>query len=48
MEPEKKALLENFVVDNGQLEDLESLLSRFNIFEAIGMVRQEIRHSGFQ
>jgi len=47
MELEKKALLENFVVDNGQLEDLESLLSRFNIFEAIGMVRQEIRHSNF-
>ncbi|MEM6839951.1 MAG: PD-(D/E)XK nuclease family protein [Cyanobacteria bacterium P01_C01_bin.120] len=42
-----KALLEQFVVNNADLERLESLLNQFNIFEAVGMVRQEIRHSRF-
>ncbi|PZO40331.1 MAG: hypothetical protein DCF17_11975 [Shackletoniella antarctica] len=39
-----RGLLEQFVVDNEDLERLESLLDQFNIFEAVGMVRQEIRH----
>jgi hypothetical protein len=39
--------LEHFVVDNGELEDLESLLGHFNLFGAIGVVRQELRHSDF-
>jgi hypothetical protein len=43
----QKALLEKFVVDNHDLETLTSLLNQFNIFEAVGMVRQEIRHSNF-
>ena len=43
----RKLLLEQFVVDNEDLEHLESLLDQFNIFEAVGMVRQEIRHSNF-
>ncbi|MBD1914389.1 MULTISPECIES: PD-(D/E)XK nuclease family protein [Cyanophyceae] len=43
----QKFLLEQFVVDNEDLERLESLLDQFNIFEAVGMVRQEIRHSHF-
>jgi hypothetical protein len=34
--------LENFVVGNEDLDRLEALLDRFNIFEAIGAVRQEI------
>ena len=42
---EPKALLERFIVNNAELEQLESLLNQFNIFEAVGMVRQEIRHS---
>lgn len=37
--------LEAFVVNNADLEALEALLSQFNIFEAIGAVRQELRHS---
>ncbi len=37
--------LEAFVVDNSDLEQLETHLGQFNIFEAIGAVRQEIRHS---
>jgi len=40
-------LLEAFVVDNYDLEQLENLLSEFNLFEAIGAVRQELRHSDF-
>ena len=39
--------LETFVVNNPDLERLEALLDRFNIFEAIGVVRQELRHSDF-
>ncbi len=42
---------ESFIVDNEDLnEDLQELkakLAEFNIFEAIGVVRQEIRHSNF-
>ena len=37
--------LEALVIDNPDLESLEYLLDQFNIFEAIGMVRQELRHS---
>lgn len=43
---DRKAL-EAFVVDNPELEQLEALLEQFNIFEAIGVVRQELRHSDF-
>lgn len=35
------------MVDNPDLERLEALLGQFNIFEAIGAVRQELRHSDF-
>ncbi len=42
-----RKVLEKFVVDNKYLEELEAKISRFNIFEAIGMVRQEIKHSNF-
>lgn len=44
---ERRALLENFVIANKDLEELEARISRFNIFEAVGMVRQEIKHSNF-
>jgi hypothetical protein len=40
-------LLETFVVDNPDLEHLETLLDQFNIFEALGVVRHEVRHSDF-
>lgn len=43
---DRKAL-ENLVVDNPELEQLEALLDQFNIFEAMGAVRQELRHSDF-
>lgn len=43
----KRALLESFVVNNPDLERLEALLAEFNIFEALGAIRQELRHSDF-
>jgi hypothetical protein len=45
-ELDRKAL-EAFVVENEDLERLEAVLGQFNIFEAIGVVRQEVRHSDF-
>jgi hypothetical protein len=39
--------LERLVVENPELQQLEGLLSQFNLFEAIGAVRMEIRHSDF-
>ena len=46
IDQDRKAL-ETLVVNNADLERLEALLDRFNIFEAVGLVRQEIRHSAF-
>lgn len=40
-------LLEDFVLDNAELEQLESLVNPFNVFEAIGVVGHELRHSDF-
>lgn len=42
-----KKKLEKFVVNNGDLESLKEQISSFNFFEAIGAVRQELRHSEF-
>ncbi len=36
-----RTALEIFVMDNPELGQLEALLEQFNIFEAIGAVRQE-------
>lgn len=47
METESRSALESLVVDNPDLERLEQLLGQFNIFEAIGAVRHELRHSDF-
>lgn len=46
-EKEKRKVLESFIIGNQDLEDLEKRISRFNVFEAIGMIRQEIKHSNF-
>ena len=45
--PSPKQALEAFAdpAQNPDLLRLESLLSRFNLFEAIGVLRQELRHS---
>lgn len=39
--------LEKFLLDNPELERLETLLCEFNIFEALGAVKVELRHSEF-
>ena len=39
--------LKSFIDDNEDLERLESMLDRFNLFESLGLIRQEIRHSAF-
>lgn len=40
-------VLEQFVLDNDELMRLEELASPFNIFKALGVDTQEIRHSSF-
>jgi len=44
---EERAILEGFIVGNRDLERLERVLNEFNVFEALGAVRQEMRHSDF-
>ena len=39
--------LEAFVLSNDDLERLEALIAEFNIFEALGAVHHELRHSDF-
>jgi hypothetical protein len=39
--------LERFVVENDELLQLEERIGRFNIFDALGIVWVEIRHSNF-
>jgi hypothetical protein len=39
--------LERFVVENDDLTELEALIGRFNIFDALKIARAEIRHSNF-
>jgi len=45
--PDPREALEKFVLDSEELARLDELTSQFNIFEALGLVRQEIRHSNF-
>lgn len=44
---EAREALERFVMENDALLDLEARIGRFNIFDALGMVNAEIRHSNF-
>lgn len=44
---ERYEMLRSLLMDSQDLEKLTTTVSDFNIFEAIGMVRQEIRHSCF-
>ena len=39
--------LKLFIDDNEDLERLETILDKFNLFESLNLVRQEIRHSAF-
>lgn len=40
-------LLQNFLINNPELDLLEELTDQFNIFEVLGAVRVELRHSDF-
>lgn len=42
-----RKLIEALVVGNAEFARLEALLRKFNIFDALGIERQEIRHSNF-
>jgi hypothetical protein len=44
---EKKDELDKLIEEGSDLHKLESMLSKFNIFEAVGSIRQELRHSDF-
>jgi hypothetical protein len=44
---EALAALERFIVENDDLLALESLIGKFNIFDALDIARVEIRHSNF-
>ncbi len=46
-ERDQRQVLERFVIANRDLETLEALAKRFNIFEALGVVRAERTHSRF-
>lgn len=39
--------LEDFIVDNPDLEHLEDMLAEFNVFEVLGIEKSENRHSAF-
>ena len=39
--------LERFVIENDELLDLEESIGRFNVFDALGVARAEIKHSNF-
>jgi len=43
----QRRVLEALIVSNRDLDQLENLLNGFNIFAALGAVRQELRHSNF-
>ncbi len=47
--PEKleKEILEKFIANNPELELLEEIIDKFNIFTALDIINYEIRHSAF-
>ena len=42
---EEREVLQNFLMDTDELNKLEGRLSDFNVFETLGIVNMEIRHS---
>lgn len=42
---EEGQALTNLIISNPDLDRLESMLSELNLFEAIGVIRQELKHS---
>lgn len=45
--PEQVKELEDLIFNNKELEKLESIIDKFNIFSSLGIINQEIRHSNF-
>jgi hypothetical protein len=43
----EKEILEEFIHDNRELEQLEEIIDEFNIFTSLDIVNNEIRHSNF-
>jgi len=43
----EKEILEEFIHENTELEQLEEIVDEFNIFNALDIVNNEIRHSNF-
>lgn len=43
----EKEILEEFIQENAELERLEEIVDEFNIFNALQIVNNEIRHSNF-
>ena len=41
----KLKVLEDFILNNPELDKLEGMLDHFNVFETLKMVHTEIRHS---
>lgn len=44
---EDEKILQELLINNREFERLEALISEFNLFESIGAVHQELRHSDF-
>jgi hypothetical protein len=42
-----KDLLEEFIINNENLEHLEDIVNDFNIFTSLNLINNEIRHSNF-
>ena len=42
---EEREALQNFLMDINELEKIEAQTSKFNVFETLGIVNMEIRHS---
>jgi hypothetical protein len=40
-------ILQDLIINNPELEQMETLLAQFNIFEALGAVKVERHHSNF-
>ena len=43
----EKDLLEDFIINNKNLEHLENIVNDFNIFTSLNLINNEIRHSNF-
>ena len=45
MDNNEEQLLENFILNNPELDKLANMLSQFNVLETLGVITTELRHS---